>query len=95
MILRRGTEVIFNPYAQPVPLPTLFLPTELTTIEQDAFSGIAAEAVLIPASVTEIVGDPFEGSTVQVIYIYPDSPAESFAAQWADRYTFIRVDGGD
>ena len=50
------------------PAPTFTLPAALTTIEDAAFSGIAAEAVLIPAGVTGITGDPFSGSSVRCIY---------------------------
>ena len=50
------------------PAPTFTLPAAMTTIEAEAFSGIAAEAVLIPAGVTGITGDPFSGSSVRCIY---------------------------
>ena len=50
------------------PAPAFTLPAALTTIEADAFSGIAAEAVLIPASVTLIQGNPFADSGVRFIY---------------------------
>ena len=51
-----------------VPAPTFNLPSNLTTIEADAFSGIAAEAVRIPATVTSITGNPFAGENVRYIY---------------------------
>ena len=95
-LLRCGSEIIYDPAGQPVMnLPTFFLPLSLTTIQEDAFSGIAATAVLIPESVENIVGDPFSGSAVTDIYIYPDSPAEAFAARWANKYTFHYIEQGD
>ena len=90
-LLRNG-QVIYQPEGSSTPLPTFFLPYGLTAIESDAFRGIAAEAVLIPASVTSISGDPFAGSNVQYIYGYPGTAAEELAA---GRYTFIPVGQGD
>ena len=55
-----------------LPAPTFFLPTDLTAIEADAFQYIAAEAVQIPAGVTEISGNPFAGSSVRYIYGFTD-----------------------
>ncbi len=51
-----------------IPAPTFFLPASLTTLEDEAFAGIAAEAVQIPAGVTVIEGDPFADSHVRYIY---------------------------
>ena len=67
------------------------LPANLTTIEAEAFSGISAEAVVIPSSVTSITGNPFAGSSVTTIYGYPGSAAEAFTAQYP-AYTFIPID---
>ncbi len=72
------------------PEPTFFLPSSLTSIEAEAFSGIAAEAVFIPASVTSISGDPFAGSAVTHIYGLPGTAAETFVSSHA-AYTFIPV----
>ena len=72
------------------PEPTFFLPSSLTSIEAEAFSGIAAEAVFIPASVTSISGDPFAGSAVTHIYGLPGTAAETFVSRHA-AYTFIPV----
>ena len=60
----------------------------MTTIEAEAFSGIAAEAVLIPAGVTSITGDPFSGSSVRYIYGSTDL-VRNFAQ--ANGYIFVPV----
>ena len=52
----------------PEPNGILELPAGLTVIEDQAFSGISAEAVIIPASVTSIEGNPFSSSSIQYIY---------------------------
>lgn len=46
----------------------LMLPSNLTTIESEAFVGIMAESVVIPGSVSFIADDAFAGSGVKVIY---------------------------
>ena len=76
-----------------VPSPTFTLPAGLTSIEAEAFSGIAAEAVLIPDTVTAIEGDPFAGSRVKFIYGAPGSAAETFAN--GNGYLFVPVPVGD
>jgi hypothetical protein len=70
------------------PAPTFTLPAAMTTIEAEAFSGIAAEAVLIPAGVTSITGDPFSGSSVRYIYGSTDL-VRNFAQ--ANGYIFVPV----
>ena len=70
-----------------IPAPTFTLPAFLTAIEEEAFSGIAAEAVLIPANVNSISGDPFRGSQVRYIYGTPGTAAETFAK--ANGYIFV------
>lgn len=90
--LMRGDTVIYTPNPDEMPLPTLFLPHDLITIEDDAFNGIAAEAVLIPETVTTINGDPFADSSVRYIYGYVGSAAEDFAQ---GRYTFVPVEDTD
>ena len=70
-----------------IPAPTFTLPAALTTIEADAFQGIAAEAVRIPASATDIQGNPFAGSDVQYIYGTPGTAAETFAK--SNGYIFV------
>ena len=72
-----------------LPTPAFTLPAALTTIEAEAFSGIAAEAVLIPASVTVIQGNPFSDSSVHYIYGLPGTAAESFAR--LNGYIFVPV----
>ena len=72
------------------PAPTFTLPAAMTTIEAEAFSGIAAEAVLIPAGVTSITGDPFSGSSVRYIYGSTDL-VRNFAQ--ANGYIFVPVRG--
>ena len=72
------------------PEPTFFLPANLTTIEDEAFSGISAEAVFIPNTVTGISGNPFAGSSVQYIYGYAGSAAETLARN--DGFIFVTID---
>ena len=69
------------------PEPTFFLPAALTTVGDEAFSGIAAEAVFIPETVKEIIGNPFAGSNVQYIYGISGTEAEIFAED--NGFTFI------
>ena len=90
-LLRNGT-VIYEPEGSATPLPTFFLPDGLTTIQSEAFKGIAAEAVLIPETVTSISGDPFADSNVQYIYGYPGTPAQELAS---GRYIFVPIGQGD
>ena len=69
--------------------PVLYLPSGLTSIEADAFQGIAAVSVVFPRSLSSIIGNPFAGSQVQYIYAY-----SSGWRYWAERndYTFILLD---
>ena len=80
-----GIRLIF-----PGPACTLNLPAMLTEIEDGAFSGIAAETVVIPETVTDISGNPFEGSRVTVICGSPDSAAQTLAETYG--YTFVMID---
>lgn len=73
------------------PEPTFFLPAALTAIEADAFSGVAAQAVVIPKNIQSISGDPFEGSAVRYIYGFPGTAAETLARNYPARYTFISL----
>ena len=73
----------------PEPNGMLTLPAALTSIEDAAFSGIAAEAVLIPDTVTSISGNPFAGSGVRYIYGTPGSDVQAFAEAY--EYTFVPV----
>ena len=67
------------------------LPVMLTAIEADAFSGIAAEAVIIPSTVTTINGNPFSGSNVRYVYGFIGSAAEALATA-TDGLTFVPID---
>ena len=80
------------PFKALLPELSFYLPAALTAIEDGAFSGIAAEAVYIPDTVTDIAGDPFTDSAVQYIYGVSGSEAETFADAFG--YTFVPFDGG-
>ena len=69
------------------PVPSFTLPANLTSIGNEAFRNIAAEAVLIPKTVTQITGNPFAGSSVRYIYGYSGSAAQTLAASYG--YTFV------
>ncbi len=45
----------------------------------EAFSGIAAQAVVIPKTVTAITGNPFADSAVSTVYGYPGTAAQTYA----------------
>ena len=70
----------------------LKLPAATGTIESEAFYGIPAEAVIIPASVNSIAYDAFHHSGVQYIYGFPGTRAESFADAYG--YTFVPISNG-
>ena len=82
---------LYAGWLTPEPSGILRLPAMLTTLEADAFSGIAAEAVIIPGTVTAISGNPFSGSSVRYIYGIPGSATETLAASVED-LTFIPID---
>ena len=73
---------------EPIPTAAFVLPAALTTIESEAFSGIAAEAVLIPSSVISISGNPFAGSSVHYIYGSTDL-VRNFAQAYG--YVFVPI----
>lgn len=73
----------------PLDAPAFFLPASLTTLEDEAFAGIAAGSIVIPKTVTSIAGNPFAGSQVTTIYGYPGSAAQTFAA--AKGYNFVAI----
>ena len=81
---------LFAKWIVPEPAGFLKLPASLTTIEAEAFSGVVAEAVIIPETVTTIDGDPFVNSSVQYIYGNTDV-AQDFADAHPD-YIFIPID---
>lgn len=72
-----------------ISVPEVFMPTDLLIIQSDSFTDIAAHSIVIPASVTEISGNPFEGSSISVIYGYKNSAAEYFATTYS--YTFVPI----
>lgn len=74
------------------PEPSFTLPAFLTSIEEEAFSGISAEAVLIPQAVTSISGNPFAESAVEFIYGYEGSAAQALADAYPDQFIFIPID---
>ena len=69
--------------------PDFILPNSLTTIEADAFSGINVNAVLIPKTVTNIIGNPFTDSKVTTICGYSGTEAQAFANRYG--YTFFPI----
>ena len=77
------------PFVALAPEPAFFLPAALTSIENEAFSGIGAVAVVIPNTVTSITDNPFAGSDVTTIYGYADSAAEVFARD--NGFTFVKI----
>ena len=72
-----------------LPTPTFVLPSALTTIESEAFSGINAVTVVIPKHVTAISGNPFAGSSVTTIYGGEGTAAQTLANTYG--YNFIAV----
>ena len=56
---------------------TLVLPADTEVIESGAFVGVAAEAIQLPAGVTQIATDAFDPDIVLIVK--PGSYAESWA----------------
>ena len=83
--------VTFKPILSDV-TSILRLPTGLKVLEDEAFTGVTADAVVIPHSVTSIQGDPFSGSSVHVIFGYTGSAAQVYAFVFG--YDFYALDGG-
>ena len=75
-----------HPFSLLAPAPDFFLPSALTTIESEAFTGIAAKAVVIPNTITTITGNPFAGSTVNTVYGYPGTAAETYANTYSKTF---------
>ena len=71
------------------PFPGFFLPENLTAIEGEAFQGIKAIAVVIPKNIQSISGNPFAGSSVQFIYGFPGTPAETLAQDYLSQFRFV------
>lgn len=72
------------------PESAFMLPASLQALEDEAFSGIGAIAVVIPKGVITVTGDPFSDSSVRIIYGYADSEAEILANAYG--YTFVEID---
>ena len=68
------------------PAPDFFLPAALTTIESEVFSGIAAQAAVIPKTVTAITGNPFDGGMVNTVYGYPGTAAQIYANTYSKTF---------
>ena len=66
-----------------------FLPADLTIISKESFQNTAADAVIIPKGVTQIIDNPFSGSNVKYIFGYYSSVARDFASK--NGYTFIAI----
>ena len=81
---------LFAGWLIPEPNGILKLPSLLTAIETEAFSGTAAEAIIIPGTVTDVSGNPFACSDVRYIYGIPGSAAQTFAEVYD--FTFVPVD---
>ena len=58
----------------------LVCPDGMTSIGARAFAGCSLEAILVPASVTEISDEAFEGYRA-VIHCYAGSPIHAFALE--------------
>jgi len=58
-----------EPPEPPQPSPVLTLPSFLSTIEEEAFAGVSAEKIIIPASVDEIESKAFANCpNLEMIY---------------------------
>ena len=67
----------------------LILPADLTAIESEAFSGIAAQAVVIPENVTEIAEDAFtDCDDLTTVYGFTET-AQTFAISHNLRYVAL------
>lgn len=84
--------ILYAGWIVPAPKGILRLPADLTAIPAEAFRAVAAEAVIIPASVTSIAGNPFEESGVRYICGYAGSAAQELAAAYPEQFTFVAID---
>ena len=66
------------------------LPAAMQSIENEAFSGIPAQAVIVPRTVTTIAYYAFYHSSVVYIYGFPGTRAETFADAYG--FTFVPID---
>ena len=81
---------LFAKWIDPSAGGMLSLPAALTTLEDEAFSGVSATAVILAPSVTDISGNPFSGSRIRYVYAVPGSRAVIFAVE--NRLTVVPVD---
>ena len=86
-----GPKTVYARWLTPGTENALRLPANLTAIEDDAFSGISADAVFILPGVTSIADSAFADSNLQYVFGFPGSAAESFADAHA-WLTFIPID---
>lgn len=73
------------------PAPDFFLPASLTSIEDGAFQGVAAQAVLIPKNIQSISPNAFEDSDVVYIYGFPGTAAQTLAESDRVRFMFLSL----
>ena len=79
------TEEVTMHFVEPAPIvPDLVLPASTTEIGSEAFRGISAKIIYIPASVQEIAGDAFDDDAT--LMVAADSPAETYARTFVFRY---------
>ena len=81
---------LFAKWIDPSAGGMLSLPAALTTLEDEAFSGVSATAVILAPSVTDISGNPFSGSRIRYVYAVPGSRAMIFAGE--NGLTVVPVD---
>ena len=81
---------LYAHWIDPMGPDLLVLPENLSVLEDEAFSGTAANLVIIPRTVTAIHGDPFADSAMDYVYGLPGSAAEDFADSHPE-YTFVPV----
>lgn len=74
------------------PEPDFCLPSALSVLEEDAFRGVDAEAVVFPEGIRTIIGNPFADSGLRCVYGYPGSAAEVFASAYG--YFFVPLGDG-
>ena len=86
-----GAKTIYGRWLTPGTETALRLPAWLRAIEDGAFEGIAADAVILPPEVVSIADSAFANSNVRYVFGIPGSAAEDFAKDHA-YLTFVPVD---
>ena len=81
---------VYAKWTTPAPASFLKLPAALSAVESEAFSGVAAQAVIVPENTVHIAYDAFSGSDVEYIYGYAGTAAEAFASAYG--FSFVPVD---